>query len=210
MALGALKSGTLGGFNVGLAVAVGFLVPLGIQIDALIAAGLGPFQLDISARLMATLSMSVGLSIQVGNPFAGIQAVLMALANIQVALSLALEFPIPSIQIGVQLSASIALAGTLSIQLGGLQLAIQLALAIKIPALRATAQLAASLNAGPVFAFTFAGDSLATTGTEVNGLFAGGLIDGTNVIQPSDPVFGIVLLSAAPSVQASFDVLFQV
>ena len=189
---------------------VGFLVPLGIQIDALIAAGLGPFQLDVSARLAAALSASVGLSIQVGNPFAGIQAVLSALANIQAALALALQFPLPSLQVSVQLSAMLALEGTLAIQLGALQLAIQLALAIKIPALKAAAQLAASLTAGPVFACMFEGDSLAQTGSELGALLGGGLIDGTNVIRPTDDVFGIIMLSAIPSVRASFDVLFQV
>jgi len=209
MALGPLRSGTLGSFNVGLAAGVGFLIPLGAQIDALIAAGLGPFQLDLSARLNAAISASASLGIQFGNPFAGIQAILAALVNIQAALAAALAFPLPSIQLGVRLSAMAALQGTLAIQLGGLQLAIALALQVKIPALRAAAELAASLGAGPAFAFTFDGP-LAAEGASIAALFAGGLVDGGNVILPAQPVYGVVLLSSVPSVQAALGAIIQV
>lgn len=209
MALSSLKSGTLGQFNVGLAVGLGFLVPLGAQIDLLIAAGLGPFQVDISARLNAAVAASASLGIQFGNPFAGIQAILAALANIQAALAAALVFPLPSIQVGVQLSALVALQGTLAIQLGGLQIAIALALQLKIPALRAAAELAASLNAGPAFAFTFDGP-LAAQGALISALFSGGLVDGSNTIGPGQQAFGVVLLSSIPSVQAALGAIIQV
>ena len=210
MGISTIKSGTLGGFNVGLSLAVGFLIPLGAQIDALIAFGLGPLQVDLNAQLSASLSFSAGLSISIGNPFAGIQAVLTALANIQAALALALQFQLPAVQVSLQLSVALAFQAALAIQIGALQLAISLALSIKIPALKAAAALAASINAGPVFAFMFDSDTLEKTGADIEGLFSNGLIDGANVIQPTDPVFGIVMLSSVPSVQASFDVLFQV
>jgi hypothetical protein len=209
MALGPVRSGTLGQFNVGLAAGVGFLLPLGAQIDALIAVGLGPFQVDLSARLSAAISASASLGIQFGNPYAGIQAVLSALANIQAALSAALMFPMPSVQFGAQLSAMAALQGTLAVQLGALQLAIALALQIKIPALRAAAELTASLNAGPAFAFTFDGP-LAAEGANIGALFASGLVDGSNSILPTDQVYGVVLLSSVPSVQAALGAIIQV
>lgn len=209
MALGNVVSGTLGSFNVGLSAAVGFLVPLGIQIDALIAAGLGPFQLDISARLNALLAAQAGLAISIGNPFLSLQILLSAIASLAAAIQGALALGLPNISIGLQLSAVAALSGSLAITLGGLQLAIKLALAIKIPALRAAAELAAALSAGPAFAFTYNGP-LATVGNEIGALYNAGLIDGTNVINPWDDVFGVTLLSSVPSVQAALGVIIQV
>lgn len=209
MPLHQVKSGTLGGFNVGLALGVNALIPAAGQIDALIAAGLGPLQLNIGLQLNAAFAASASLAIQVGDPFAALEALLASLASIQVALSAALAFPIPSVQISAQLSASMALQGTLSVQLGALQQAIQLALAVKIPALAAIASLTAAMNAS-VFAFTFDSDTLAATGDEIAGLFSTGLVDGTNVVLPTDTVLGIVMLSPEPSASAAFDVLFSV
>ncbi len=209
MTLGPVRSGTLGSYNVGLASAVGFLVPLGAQIDALIAAGLGPFQVDLSARLNAALAITAGLAVQVSDPFAALRALLAALVSLQASLTAALAFPLPSIQFGVQLSAMAAMQGTLAVQLGGLQLAVQLALQLKIPALRAAAALAASLNAGPAFAFTFDGP-LAAQGAAIAALFAGGLSDGPNIIFPGQQVAGVVLLSAVPSVQLALSAIIQV
>jgi hypothetical protein len=188
---------------------VNALIPAAGQIDALIAAGLGPLQLNIGLQLNAAFAASASLAIQVGDPFAALEALLASLASIQVALSAALAFPIPSVQISAQLSASMALQGTLSVQLGALQQAIQLALAVKIPALAAIASLTAAMNAS-VFAFTFDSDTLAATGDEIAGLFSTGLVDGANVVLPTDTVLGIVMLSPEPSASAAFDVLFSV
>lgn len=209
MPLGPVRSGTLGSFNVGLATSVGFLTPLGAQVDALISAGLGPFQADLSSRLNAAAAASASIGIQFGNPFAGIQAVLAALVNIQAALAAALAFPLPSVQLGARLGAMAALQGTLAVQLGGLQLAIAQAVQVKIPALRAAAELAASLGAGPAFAFTFTG-LLAVEGVNIATLFSTGLVDGSNTILPTQDVSGVVLVASVPSVQAALSAIIQV
>ena len=210
MALGTPISGTLGSFNVGLAAAVGFLVPLGVQLDALIAIGLGPFQVDLSARLNAALAAQAGLALTIGNPLASLQALLSAVAGLQAALQAALAFSLNfDIQLSANLSVMASLSGTLAITLGGLNLAIRLALQIKIPALRAAAELAASLNAGPAFAFTYNGQ-LSTVGSEINALYGGGLVDGSNTIDPTDDVYGVTILSSVPSVQTALQGIIQV
>lgn len=184
MAIGNIASADLIDFNVGLSAAVGFLVPLGAQIDALIAAGLGPFQADISARLSALLAAQAGLAISIGNPFLSLQILLSAIATLAAALQGALALGLPNIQIGLQLSAVAALSGSLAITLGGLQIAIKLALAIKIPALRLAADIGASLSAGPLYAFDFNGDTLAAQGAEIAAVF--GSTGLTN--PPNDPI----------------------
>lgn len=209
MPLSAPISGTLGEFNVGLAAAVGFLNPLGAQLDALIGIGIGPLQFDLAAQLNAALAAQVGLTIAVSDPTAGIRAVLSALGGLAAALNAALALSIPSIEIGLQLSAVAALSGTLAIQLGGLQLSIQAALAIKIPALRAAASLAASLALGPAFAFSYNG-VLATVGGEIAALYSSDLVDGSNTIESTDNVYGITLLTKEPLVSVALQAIIQV
>lgn len=216
MAIGAPKSGTLGSFNIGLATSLGFVVPLSGQLDALIASGLGPFQEDVSARLNAALSATASLSVMVGDPFAGIRTVLASLAGIQAALSAAIAqaalYPAGTIadsaQYGEQLSAMTALAGTLGSQLGMLQQAIQNALQVKIPAMRAAADLTASVNAGPAFFLDFEGP-LKNVGVEIGALFAGGIVDGSHAILPTQQVYGVLLLSAVPSVQTALGAIIK-
>jgi hypothetical protein len=208
MAVGTPKSGTLGAFNVGLATSVATLVPLGAQVDALIAAGIGPFQEDLSARLNAAVSASATLSVAVGNPFAGIQSVLMSLSGIQQALQLALQYPTPTLQYSEQLSTLMALSGTLAAELGALQQVIQQSNQIKTAALRGAADLSAGVNAGPAFFFDFNG-SLGAVGGELASLCVGGLIDGTNTITPTQQVYGIVLLSSVPSVQTALSAIIK-
>lgn len=212
MALGTPISGTLGSFNVGLATSVGFLAPLGIQIDALIALGLGPFQVDLSARLNASLSAQASLAISIGNPLASLQALLSAVAGFQAALQGALALSLSlgiDVNVSISLSAMVALSGTLAIQLGALQIAIQLALQIKIPALRAAASLMASMNAGPAFAFSYNG-TLGTVGNEIDMLYNSGLTHGSDSIAPGDSVYGVTLLSSVPSVQTALQAIIQV
>lgn len=209
MAIGNVKSGTLGSFNVGLAASVGFVAPLGIQVDALVAAGLGPFQADLTARLTATGAAAANLTIQVGNPAISIQAILMALANIQGALAAALTLPNPSVELGGQLTAMLAQQATLGLQLGALQQAVQVATQTKVAALRTAAEVAAQVSAGPAFAFTFSG-ALNSVGAEIGSLFGSGLADGPNTIEPSTPVSGIVILTSVPSVQDALSAIIQV
>lgn len=194
----------------GLLTALGFLNPLAVQIDALLAVGLGPFQADLAARLNASLAAQATLSIQISDPFANIKIFLASIAQLQAALQAALVLQLPSISLSAELSAAAALAGTLSVQLGGLRAAITAAIAVKIPALRALAALTAHANAGPAFAFSFTGDRLDVSGADIAALFAGGLVDGGNSILPSEVVDGVVLLTKEPSVSASLFAIIQV
>lgn len=210
MALGTLKSGTLGSFNVGLSAAAAFLAPLSVQIDALLAIGLGPFIADLSASLNASLAAQATLTIQIADPFANIKIFLAAIAQLEAALKAALVLQLPSISLGAELTAAAAVAGTLSVQIGLINAAIKAALAVKIPALRALAELTASINAGPAFAFSFSGDTLFTTGSQIQSLFAAGLFDSPNQILPGEQVAGVVLLSSIPSVQAALFAIISI
>jgi len=200
MPLGTPKSASLGSFNVGLAAAIGFLNPLGIQIDALLAAGLGPFTAQLSAQLNASLAAKATLAIQF-DPTVNLQLLANALIQLQAALQL------PTVGVTAELNVVTDLAATLEIQLGGLRLAIEAALAIKIPALALAAELQAHMNA-TVFGFSFEGDTLTTTGADIATLFSGGLVDGTAEIGAGEIVGGVVLLgSASLAIDAIFAII---
>lgn len=212
MALTIIESGGLGEFNVGLNAAVGFLNPLGAQIDALISAGLGPFQADLSARLNAALAAQAGLALQVSvNPIASLQVLLSAVAGLQAALQAALSLSLGlgvNTQLSAQLSVVSALSGTLAVQLGALKLAVQLALQVKIPALRLAAELNASLTANPVFFIVYEGN-LGTVGSELQAAYNAGLVDGSNQILPTSDVYGITLLSDVNIVKDALKTIFK-
>lgn len=210
MPLGTPVGADLIDFNVGLAAAVGVINPLSAQVDALLSVGLGPFQAQLSASLNASLAASATFSLQIGDPLAALQLAISALAQIQAALQLALQFPPIQLSLSAELSASAALAASLSAQLGLLNLAIQAALQIKLGAVKLAAELTANLSAGPVFAFTFSGDTLSTTGTQIQGLFAAGLVDGPASIAPGEVVDGVVLLTKVPSVSAALSAIITV
>jgi len=205
MPLSQEKSASLGQFNVGLAVALGFLNPLAIRLDALIAVGIGPFEALLAAQLNASLAAQATLAVQF-DPTANLRVLANALVQLQVALEAALAVDV-SVGIQAELNVVSDLAITLQIQLGGLQLAIEAVLAIKIPALALAAELQAKLSA-TVFGFSFEDDSLATTGGQIASLFSSGLVDGSNSIGPGDPVGGVVLLgSAAFAIDAIFAII---
>jgi len=203
-------SGNLIDMNAGLAAAVGFLYPLGAQIDALISLGIGPFQADLAIQFDASLSAQATLSLQVGNPLAALQLAIAAVAQLQAALQAALALPPLTLSIGAELGASAALAGALAAKLGGLQVVIEAALAVKIPAMRLASELTARLSAGPAFLISFSGDTLANVGSAVQTDFSAGITDPgpPNSISPGDPVTGIIMLTKDPTAAANIGFLF--
>lgn len=206
-------SGTLGSFNVGLAVAAGLINPLSAQLDALLAIGLGPFMAEISASFNASLAASATLSLQIGNPLASLQLAISALAQLQAALIAALSLPSIELSISAELSASVALAAALSARIGLLKIAIAIALEIKLGAVKAAADLALSLNAGPVAAASFGGESFAAEGAKIASLMQGNVVDGKQLpgITGSEPVsFGIILIAGTASVGASLNAIIQI
>lgn len=214
MALNPEKGKTLGEFNVGLAAAVGVLNPLSAQLDALIAVGLGPFQAELSAQLQASLAAQASISLTIGDPLAALRAAISAAAQLQASLQAALQFPTVNLSLSAELAASAALAASLSARLGLLTAALEVALRVKLAAVKLAADLAASLSAGPVFGFTFEpgplNDDLETIGQQIQTKFVGGLQDGSTVLAPSQPVYGVVLLTGSPTVFASIGAIIQV
>lgn len=204
-------------FNVGAAAAVAFLNPLSAQLDALIALGLGPFQASLAAQFNAALAMqaSLTLSISLGDLslLATLKSTLAAVATLQAALAAALTLGLPPIQLslGAELGAAVALAGVLKLQLGGIQALIKAAIAIKLPAVRAAASLGAALSAGPFFAISFSGVTLASVASWLAGEVAGGGLnaDGQHLL-PGDVTFGALIFGTNPSFQASFNAIIAV
>jgi len=207
-------------FNVGAAAAVGFLNPLAIQLDALLALGLGPFQVALAAQFNAAIALQAQLSLNISigdlSIIAMLRASIAALAQLQVALAASLTLGLPPIQIGVgaELAATAALAVTLQARLGAIQLLIQAALAIKIPAIRASAMLSLALGVGPFFAISFSGTTVQAVHAWLGGEVASG-----ELYSPTDDVhlsvyapntFGVLIFGTDPSFQASFDAIIRV
>ena len=210
MAVTLVTSTTLGGLNVGLAAALGFINPLSAQIDALIALGIGPFEFDLAAQFNAALAAQASISLQISDPLAALNAAIAALASLQASLSAALSLPPLTLGLSAELSASAALAATLSAKLGGLAIAVAAALAIKIPAVQAAAVLAASLSAGPVFLHQFTGDTLSGTMTEISGLSAGMSDPGnpSNNLVSGDSVSGFLFTTKDPGAFVAMSSIF--
>lgn len=213
MSITASKSGSLGSFNIGLAVAAGLINPLSAQLDALLAVGLGPFMAEISAQFNASLAATATLSLQVGNPLAALQLAISALAQLQAALQAALSLPPITLSLSAELSASVALAAALAARIGLLKLAIAAALEIKIGAVQAAAGLAAQLSLPGFVAVSFAGETFAVNGAKIATLLGGGTVDGEALtgLLPTDTVaYGVLLAASSPSAGAALSAIIQV
>lgn len=205
-------------FNIGAAAAVAFLNPMGAQIDALIALGLGPFGLSLGAQFNAALAAqaSLSLSLSIGDVglLASLKASIAALAALQAALAASLALGLPPIQLSLELSATAALAASLSLQLGSIQLLIKAALAIKIPAIKAAARLSAALNVGPFVCISFSGTTVRNVSTFLAGEVATGQLyaaaDGISLDVDQGDVFGVLLFGPEPSAKGSFDAIIAV
>ena len=143
------------------------------------------------------------------NPLATLQQVIATISLLVASLSAALTLPSIDVSLNAELGASFALAGALSAKLGALQVALELAIAAKAAALSVLAQVQASLSAGPVFAFTFSGDTLATTGGQINSAFISGLTDPPNTIAAGETVSGIVIITKDPAAALAIAAIFS-
>jgi hypothetical protein len=203
-------------FNVGAAGAVAFLNPLGAQLDALLALGLGPFQATLAAQFNAALAASASLSLSIGDPTVALRLAIAAVAQLQAALAAALSLPPIQLSLNAELTAAASLAATLQVQLGGLQLLIRAALAIKIPAIQAAAVLSAALSVGPFFAISFGFTSPTTLQQVSNWLStevgSGGLSADSTTLLPTDETYGVLIFGSIPtaSAKAAFDAIISV
>lgn len=199
-------------FNVGAAAAIGFMVPLSAQLDLSIFGtfGLGALQADLSVQFSAALSLNATLSISISNPIAAFQAALSAIVQVTANIQLAIQFGIPTIGIAItaSISASAALSASLSIKLGGISALIEAAIKIKISVGQFIGELSAALSAGPIDLLAFGFDApiaAADVGIQAATLFGSGLPG----ILPTDDVFGIMLVSKAPSAKTAMSFLFK-
>jgi hypothetical protein len=205
--------GTIGDLNVALAGALGFLYPLGAQIDAMIALGLGPLEFDLALQFDAALAAQATLSLQIGNPLVALELAIAALAQLQAALQAALALPPITLSIGAELSAAAALSGALAAKLGGLKATIAVALAVKIPAMQLAGQFMAALSLGDIILESFTGGTLAETGAALGGHWSSAISATTPVpttINPGDAVQGIILVTAAPSAYAGLELIMGI
>jgi hypothetical protein len=207
-------------FNAGAAASVALLNPLGAQLDALLAAGLGPFQASLAAQFNASLAAQASLSLTLSMGdfalVAQLKAAIAALAQLQAALAGGLAVGLPPIQLGLsaELSATASLAATLKAQLGGLQLLIKAALAVKIPAIRAAASLSAALAVGPFYVISFSGTTVGDVAAWLQGQapsLKSPIDAGVAELPFNQPdVFGVLIFGPNPSFQASFGAIIAV
>lgn len=212
MALTPLGSFTLGQVNIGLAVGIGLMNPLLLQMDLFLTGqfGLGPFLLDAQVQFNAAISAVAQISLGIGNPLAALQQLLAAFAQIQASLSIALSLSLPglSLQASAQISVLASLSAALSLKIGGIRALIAAGLAVKIPALKFVAAMSAALAAGPVHLLSFTGNTLGNTGSEIQAAFSSGL-GPSNPILPGEFASGIVIVTKDPAVFAALGVILK-
>ena len=205
MSLTIVGSHTLGEINIAAAASATLMPPVLAQLDLALTGGfgLGALEADISADLNAAVSTGLSLSLQVVNPIQALEDALQAavLLQVQIAATLALGLPAVSADVSLQVSASAAASVALSAKLAGIQALIQGALAVKLPAANFLGDLAGSLSVGGVVLLSFSApeDTLASIGAALGSTFAGGLPG----ILPGNRVYGVVLVTEAPSAWAA-------
>lgn len=205
--------GSMGDVNIGAAAAIALLNPLAAQLDLAIAYFLGPLQLELELALKLAIDLQVSLSL-------GISLSLALQLDLAVSLVASLSAAIAAgagigFSFAVELSVAVELGIALGIRIGLLNVLLEAMLAIKIPAMRAAAEFAAALS-GPDVAIliwngTNPGDplTLSQAGASIKTKFDAGLSLGPITgPQPGDNTLGVVIVGSAPSLGASFGLMF--
>lgn len=212
MSLSTIGSYTLGEVNIGLAIGIGLMNPLLLQLDLFLTGqfGLGPFLADIQVQFNAAISAVLQLSIGISDPLAALRALLAAMLQVQAAIAVALSFPLPtiSIQASAQVAVITSLMAALSLKIGGIKAMLAAGLAVKIPALQFISEFQAAMSAGPVHLLAFTGDSLAATGAQIASQFSAGL-GPSDPINPLEAVSGVLILTKDPAVFAALGVILK-
>ena len=212
--------GSIGSANFGIADTLGVINPLAAQLDAMIAFGLGPLQIDLAASLDASISFSASLALQVADPFANIRAALFAIIELQASLTAALSLPPLTITLGAEIGAAAAFSAALSAKLGAIQLLLEAAVNIKIPAVQLAATLSAAIAAPGVVLMSFDGISDPTTLDTIGDLISTKFDSAIGVppttgapvggeIQSTDPVAGVIMVVKSASVFANLGLIIQ-
>jgi len=177
--------------NPSAAMAIGFINPLGAQLDLALTGklGLGKLHADLTGQLNAALNVGIN--------FAGPTLALTGIAQLQAQLAL------PSVSVSV--GANAALIADLELQIGGLEAMIAAALAVKLPAINFAGQLAAKLKLGPVTVLAWAD----ATKAEVFG-WANEALDSLNTSSGPPPnSFGVMIATASPDAWAGIQFLLN-
>lgn len=184
----------------GSANAAASILPLLAQIQLLLtgAFGLGPLKAD----LLAQFNAAVGFSIAFGNPLIALKGAVAATAQILAALRAALAIGIAPPTFSV--SASLKLAATLQLKLGGINLLIDLSLGIRLAGINFLAQLNLALSLGGLQLYAWEGQDMVTTKAQIAAYNFGP--DG---FPPLTQVYGVMLVTATPGASGSFKFLFN-
>lgn len=209
MTISVLAALPVGGINIAAAGSVGLATGLISQLDLALfgSFGLGSLSSDLSLQFSAALDAEVQIGLQISDPVASLEA----LANLLASLTITL--PSINLEANAALSANIASAAAIGLQLGGINALIEAALAVKTPAADFFSNISAALGAGPLFLVNFtepAGPGLAQAGIEINTLFNGGLVSGPDAISPTDPVYGVIIVTKDPAAFAALGVVLKV
>ena len=191
--------GTLGGFCIGFAAVLPLLTELQLLLSAQF--GIGPLMLDLNLQLQAAISLQASLSVSLAVGL-DIEAQLQALLSLMLSLSVTVAL---SVNLGLSIQAQLVAA--LTLQIGGLSLQIAAVLALELPLLA----ILANLSLGPLYVLPF-GFSSVTSGTytlqdagaDFNSYATtqiGSL--GQDIIYPSNPVLGLILIMKEPAVAAA-------
>lgn len=212
MPLDVVGTFSLGQISLGTSLAAAALVPMAAQLDAALfgPVGVGSFQAEVQGSLNASLGVSAQLQLAVTNPIASYQATLASITQLVASISAALAAGAPTIgaEISVQLSASAALSGTLSGRLGAMTSLMQAAALAKTAGFQVAGEIQASLSAGGVglLSFGFSGPiTLQDTGAQCAATFGAGIPG----ILPSDPVYGVMVVTKDPTAVAAIQALFR-
>jgi len=199
--------GSLGDANVAAAAAVALLNPLGIQLDAAIAFFLGPLQAELALALSVAIDIQIALDL-------GISISLAAQLDAAIALVASLSAGI-GISASASISADASIAAALSLRLGLLNVLLEAMIAVKIPAMRAAAEFAAALSGPDIAVLVWNGTdpaaplTLSDAGAQIKNMFDAGITLGPlNGPQAADNTLGVIIVGSAPSLGASFGVIF--
>lgn len=189
-------SGNLGQLNVGASLAAAAIIPLIAEIDIAINF-IGGLKADFSAQFNAAVNFQINFS----NPLLTLSIAISASAQIIAGLQAALALGIPPLTVSI--SASIAIAAAAQLKIGLLNLAIDVALGVVGVGVSFLAELQASIGAGPVTLYGWSGIPMSTLQGEI--ATHNFLADG---FTPASSVYGVMLLTAAPSAFVGMQFLF--
>ena len=187
---------TLGEINVGMAAAIGAILPLIAQIDLQIAF-LGGLKADISAQFNAAVNFQINFT----NPLLALANAIKASIQVIAGLQAALALGIPPLS--VQISFSVSIAAAALVKLGLFNLAIDVALGVVGVAANLVGEFEASVGAGPVVGYGWSGITL---GTFIGELAAHNFVaDG---FSPFGNVYGILILTESAAAFTGMAALF--